>query len=492
MIALLRITVGELAERVDGELVVGDPDGRVRGWFSTLGRASEGDVVVRWWLDERGAELADERGVACLITEEPRGRLKEECERRGLPLILTEVDRANEYALKLAKREYAPDAVTACVTGTNGKSTTNHLLAHILRAAGRDVYCNTDFRSEKNTLIDPVVAMEIREARPEDFLCVEVSEVQGLPTGRVMEDHAYRMARAMGCEVAVVTNVGVDHTNLVSSLDEMAEAVSGVVRALEDGVAVLNADDERVAEMESLAPEVVWYGWEEGVARIGEVDGEEWILLEGEPLIPVREFPLPVDHFLYNALAATAAAHVLGVDAEDIAEGLRTYRPLKRRFERLSEDPLIVDDFCHNPDGVLATVRALRRLGKDRAVIVFAIRGSRGTEINREIARALVEGARELEREGVEVRILATDSEGLVDEANVVRDEEREVFLEELRRGGVEWEHFNRLEDALERALELSDEDTVVLLGGAQGMEPARKILREMGVVGEDDQGVEA
>ncbi|WP_456482630.1 Mur ligase family protein [Methanopyrus sp.] len=474
----------ELAESVGGEVRSGDPESTITGWFSTLGRAREGDVVIRWWLDDKGAEIASKRGVACLVTEYPRGKLIERCEELGIPLILTEIDRANEYALRVAREMCAPDATAICVTGTNGKSTTNHLLHHILDTAGFDAYCNTDFRSEKNTLIDPVVAMELREERPEDYLCVEVSEVQGLPTGRVMEDHAYRMARALKCELAVVTNVGVDHTNLVSSLEEMADAVYGVVRALrKGGIAVLNGDDRYVRRMTREGVETVWYGWDEGYAHIEERDGEEWIVLDEEPLIPVQEFPLPVDHFLYNALAAAAAAGALGVSREDIAEGLRTYRPLKRRFERLCDDPLIYDDFCHNPDGVLATVRALRRLNRSKVIIVFAIRGSRGVDINRQIARALAEGAKDLRDEGIHVRVIATSSEGLVDEANVVRPEERKAFLKELERSGIDYEHYDRLEDALERALSLADDDTVILLGGAQGMEPAREILRDMGVI---------
>ncbi|WP_457614300.1 Mur ligase family protein [Methanopyrus sp.] len=474
----------ELADNVGGEIKSGDPDSVITGWFSTLGRAEEGDVVIRWWLDDRGAEIASDRGVACLVTEYPRGKLIERCNEFGIPLILTEVDRANEYALRVAREKCAPDATAVCVTGTNGKSTTNHLLHHILDTAGFDTYCNTDFRSEKNTLIDPVVAMELREEQPDDYLCVEISEVQGLPTGRVMEDHAYRMAKALKCELAIVTNVGVDHTNLVSSLDEMAEAVYGVVRALrKGGTAVLNRDDRYVRQMTRKGVETVWYGWNEGYAHIEKRREEEWIILDEEPLIPVREFPLPVDHFLYNALAAVAAAGALGVDREDIIEGLRTYRPLKRRFERLCDDPLIYDDFCHNPDGVLATVRALRRLGRSEAVIVFAIRGSRGVDINRQIARALAEGAKDLQKEGIRVHLIVTSSDGLVDETNVVRPEEREAFLKELERSGVDYEYYDRLEDALERALELANDDTVVLLGGAQGMEPAREILCDMGVI---------
>ncbi len=480
----LNITVEELAEEINAEILTGNPSTTITGWFSTLGAAQEGDVVVRWWLDHKGAEIAHEKGVACLVTEEPRGRILERCEELNIPLLRTEIDKANEYALRLAKKKYAPDATTSCVTGTNGKSTTNHLIAHILKKDGRDVYCNTDFRSEKNTLIDPVVAMEIRETKPKDNLAIEVSEVQGLPTGRVMEDHAKRMAKALECEIATITNVGTDHTNLVSGIDEMAEAIRGLVEALPpDGTAVLNADDPYVRGMTRNDVNTVWYGWNEGTAHVEKINDEEWIVLENEPLIPVTEFPLPVDHFIYNALAAVATTHVLNVEPDTIADALRTYRPLERRFEKLSDDPLIYDDFCHNPNGVLATVKALKRVPKDRVVIVFAVRGSRGVDINKEIARALAEGAEYLTSLGRDVHIIVTSSEGRVDETNVVKPEELKAFLHELEKADVPHEHHPKLEDALERALELADENTVILLGGAQGMEPAREILTEMGVL---------
>ena len=100
------------------------------------------------------------------------------------------------------------------------------MITHILRESGRSAYTNTDSRSEFNTLIDPVVSQQISESGSPEFLIIEVSRGQGW-LGRVMRDHAYMMASAVEPEMAVITNVAMDHIGLVDSLDDVFREVSG-------------------------------------------------------------------------------------------------------------------------------------------------------------------------------------------------------------------------------------------------------------------------
>ena len=98
------------------------------------------------------------------------------------------------------------------------------MIYKILNLAGYSTYTNTDAKSEFNTLIDPVVAVQIAEF--EDInnesieaMVIEVSEVQGW-LDKLMKDHACMMTSAIDPDVLVITNVGLDHIGLVNSIDE--------------------------------------------------------------------------------------------------------------------------------------------------------------------------------------------------------------------------------------------------------------------------------
>ncbi|MDI6842179.1 MAG: Mur ligase family protein [Methanothermobacter wolfeii] len=458
--------LGELAEKVSGKLI-GD-DAEFRGRFTTLGGAREGDVVIRHWIDDKGVKIASEKGVSAIITQDPRG---EASELHEVPLILVDrIEVANAFALSWSVKNFAPSSRRVIVTGTNGKSTTTHMITHILRESGRSAYTNTDSRSEFNTLIDPVVSQQISESGSPEFLIIEVSEVQGW-LGRVMRDHAYMMASAVEPEMAVITNVAMDHIGLVDSLDDVFREVSGAVRALKEGVAVLNADDPRVREMADINPHAraVFYG--SGT----EVRYDEGIYCGDELLVSPHELPLRGEHFIQNTLAAVAACRGLRLSLDDIRDGVRTYRPLKRRFSVLMEKPLVIDDFAHNPDGIRSTVRSALKTLKGRLWVVNAIRGSRGEEINLLNAGALAESLK-----GAGAELIVTASSDLVDKQNTVLENERRAFLGVLEDNGIEYRYIETLRESLKTVLDAASPSDTVLLLGAQGMDPASKVLKEI------------
>jgi UDP-N-acetylmuramoyl-L-alanyl-D-glutamate--2,6-diaminopimelate ligase len=209
--------LSEIAEKIGGKLE--GPDRVMKGVFNILKDAKNDDAVIRHWIDEKGVEIAAKKGVSCLITQNPKGNAVDTAEKLGLPVILTEkIELANAFAIKWAINKFGQNSLRVVVTGTNGKSTTTHMIYHILKEAGYNTYTNTDSKSEFNTLIDPMVSKQIAEFEGNiEAMVIEVSEVQGW-LDDIMKDHALLMTSAIDPDVVVVTNVALDHIGLVSHI----------------------------------------------------------------------------------------------------------------------------------------------------------------------------------------------------------------------------------------------------------------------------------
>lgn len=231
-----------LADQIDGKLI--GENIPINGIFNILKDSGKGDVVIRHRIDEIGVEMAYQRDVSCIITQNISNKALEVSKTLNLPVIICDkIELANAFALKWAIRKFARDALRIVVTGTNGKSTTTHMIHTILQEAGYQTYTNTDSLSEFNTLIDPMVAKQIAEFPGKiEAMVIEVSEVQGW-MDRIMTDHAYLMTSAINPQMVVLTNVALDHIGLVNSLKEAFNEISGSIKGFKGNFVVLNSED---------------------------------------------------------------------------------------------------------------------------------------------------------------------------------------------------------------------------------------------------------
>ena len=474
-----------LAREIKGELI-GD-NKILKGVFNLLSDAKEGDMVIRHWVDENGIKIAAKKKVGCFITQNPKGKVREMALKLGLNLIIVDkIELANAFALKWTIDKFAPNSKKVAITGTNGKSTTTHLIYHILKEGGYNVFTNTDSKSEFNTLIDPMVAKNIsnfyqdHDGAKIEYLVIEVSEVQGW-FDKVMKDHALLMTRAINPQVVVITNVALDHIGLVNSLDEAFEEISGGIKALNNGVAVLNHEDEMVVRMQRLlnfSVESFFYG--EGSELEFKDSG---IFYRGEILLEKSRLPFTSPHFIQNTLAAISACISLNIPLEIIKNGVYTYKPLKRRFSILNSSPTSIDDFAHNPDGIKATTKSALEITSGKLWVLCAIRGSRGKDINLINARALSETISLLKKnkkQEMEFEIYLTSSSDVVDHLNQVEYEEKEIFFQTLNDHDLTFKFFENLEESLNEILRAAHKNDTILLMGAQGMDPASEILDEL------------
>jgi UDP-N-acetylmuramoylalanine--D-glutamate ligase len=209
---------------------------------------------------------------------------------------------------------------TRCIgiTGTNGKTTTTSMVAHVLKAAG--------LRAETAGNIGRPLCDVARSADQPDWLALELSSFQ-------LHD-APHLRPAIG----VLTNLAPNHLDRYSSLEEYYGDKALLFRNAESASRwVTNADDPAVEDMTRAVP-----GTRRRFSLSGRADGwydrgGDRLMLGDTALMPRRELPLLGDHNVANALAAALAAQDAGCAPGPIAAGLRTFRAIPHRVEPIRE-----------------------------------------------------------------------------------------------------------------------------------------------------------
>jgi cyanophycin synthetase len=260
------------------------------------------------------------------------------------------------------------------VTGTNGKTTTTRLTAHIFRQVYEHVGFTTtdgiyldDYLIEQGDTTGPQSAQVILRDPTVDIAVLETARGGILRSGLAFE-HS---------DVGIVLNVAADHLGLgdINTVDELAKLKAVVPEAVHPhGYAVLNADDERVAAMaQRVKSNVAYFSMDPenplvrshvqngGIAAIYEkgyltICQQDWLMR----IEQAKQLPLTMggraEFMIANALAASLAAFVQGVGVEDIRVALRSFRasaeqtPGRMNLFNMGRYHALVD-YAHNPAG---------------------------------------------------------------------------------------------------------------------------------------------
>jgi cyanophycin synthetase len=270
------------------------------------------------------------------------------------------------------------------ITGTNGKTTTTRLIAHICKNSGLNVgFTTTEGIYIGNSLIQPgdntgPVSAQLVLKDP----TVEIAVLETARGGIIRAGLGFDR-----CDIGVVLNVTVDHLGLkdIETIEDMARVKGVVARAVaRSGYAVLNADDELVYAMREDTPgRVALFSMEEENPHIVEHTNEGGLacvfengyvtLLKGKWKVRVEKvINIPLTYggraafMIQNVLAATLAAFLQNISIEDIRTGLTTFVPsVAQTPGRLNliemGDFTVLIDFAHNPAGMEALQRFISK-----------------------------------------------------------------------------------------------------------------------------------
>lgn len=364
-----------------------------------------GEIIVAypWRNSERARALATALGpmLTQLLQEDPPAEVTEQA-----------ADVVRAAPLGRPPVSVRPRIPVASITGTNGKTSTTRLLAHICMTAGQ----RTGWSSTEGVYIqgEQIVAGDYSGPSGGRHVLDDPSVQVGiLETAR-----GGLLLKGMGVthnDVSVVTNVSADHlgTQGIDTVDQLAEVKSIITRVTRrSGWTVLNGDDPRVRAMAANAGGRIWMFSPDpdspalrdtvtaGGRGLTVLDGDMVILrhdADPDRLVRVADVPMTLAglsaHNIANALGATAAALALGIPRESVIDGLRTFVPdMEHNPGRLNVfsvslpgggEGTVILDLAHNEAGLGALLDVAEGLAPPGAKthLVLGGVGDRSDEI---------------------------------------------------------------------------------------------------------------
>lgn len=385
----------------------------------------------------------------------------------NVPIILT--DDTRSALCYLVKNFYGEPKIDLIgVTGTNGKTSTTYMIESIMRRNGIKTgvigTLGVKVGEEKlvtftktSTTPDILELYRILEAMSEkaDVCAMEVSS-HGLAQERVS---------GLWFKVGVFTNLTRDHLDYHKTMEEYYSAKKKLFTVSEK--AVINADDSYGKRLLSECKNAVSYGINEGDICAFDIEktasGSHFSVVLGGEKVDIN-LKIPGEFYIYNALAAIAACHIMGVSNGAIQEGISFVSEISGRMESLDIDGVnVIIDYAHTPDGLLKVLKTLRNIQSGKIICLFGCGGDRDRSKRPIMGRIATENS--------EITIVTSD--------NPRTENPNEIIIDILT--GIKKDNYivvpNR-EKAIYTALSMADRGDTVLLAG-KGQEKYQIVGKE-------------
>lgn len=400
----------------------------------------------------------------------------------GVSVVRVDSTRAALGPLAHAMHRHPARAINVCgITGTNGKTTSTHLVYSILEHAKRrpgligtlGARHGAAYIPLNTTTPGPLELAEIFRQFEEDQVdCVAME----------CSSHAIDQARIGGIpfRVGALTNITQDHLDYHGTFENYVACKASFfheqVCATPGSVACFNLDDPAVAGVSSVYTGAqLTYARDNATADVEAADvflhptGITMRLRIEDVVLPVSA-RLAGEFNVYNILTAASCCYAMGVSPEEIAAGIEAAPPVSGRFEYVDEGQpfTVLVDYAHTPDALLRVMRTARRICAGRLIVTFGAGGDRDRGKRPIMGRYAGEHA--------DYVIITSDNPRTEDPALIARQVLEGVLQSPLRSNCYQVVLDRR--GAIEKALTMASPNDVVVIAG-KGHEDYQEIGHE-------------
>ena len=360
--------LSEIAKAVNGQMLGADTE------VFSVGSDSRNIIKNQLFVAIKGEKFDGNTYAAEATKQGAAAVLVSDSQTEARPAVLVKESR---LALGLLAKHWRNKFTLplVAVTGSNGKTTVKEMIAAILSVSNKNVLATQG--NLNNDIGMPMTLLKIRKEHAYAVIEMGMSQLQEI-------DYLTRIAQPT---VAVINNAGTAHIGELGSRENIAKAKSEIFAGLHnDGVAVINADDEFADYWKSLnqVRKIITFGLSKAadVSATYQTGGNLTHVSLKTPSGKV-EFNLAVlgVHNIQNALAASAVAVALGVEIIDIAKGLTGFGAVKGRLNWLAgfNGAVLIDDtYNANPDSMKAAIDVLANQNSNPQTSTIFVMGDMG------------------------------------------------------------------------------------------------------------------
>ena len=425
-------------------------------------KVSEGGIYFNLKNSPLNAITAFERGAVCMVVDKPLNL--------NVPQILVKNSR-NALAYACANLfNYDPnDFVVIGVTGTNGKTTTTHLISQILNKMGEKTCL---IGTEGITLDGRIYPAKLTTPDPTDLFRIFAECKQAKVKYVIMEVSAHASALhkvdPIKFDSMVLTNITQDHLDFFKTMENYAEYKYRLVQKDKCKHALLNIDDPTIcSHFQTL---------DTHMETIGKTKSADYMISIGDQTVQgsvchLNDHGLGADfetnligeYNVYNLMSAVAVCLHMGFDLRDLVKAVgSTQFVVAGRMEQvhLPNGATAVIDYAHTPDGVEKFLSSLRQLCQGRLIGVFGCGG------NRDRTKRSIMGD-----------IASRICDHVIVTSDNPRDEDPDMIINDIV-SGINLTNFDQITnraDAVKKAISMSRTNDIIAIFG-KGAEKTQEI----------------
>ncbi len=355
------------------------------------------------------------------------------------------------------------------ITGTNGKTTTAHLIYSLLNYSG----VRSGVIGTLGTFYGDV-SEETRLTTPDPIdLYKTLAEMSNIGiTTVVMEVSAhaafYSKIYGLNFDVSVFTNFSQDHLDFFEDMEDYRQAKLKFFKENRCNYIVSNSDDELGREISERFGKTITYGIYNPADIFAidikeESDGTRFVLNLFDKVYEIKT-RLIGRYNVENILAAATSAALLGVKTDDVANGIREFVGVPGRLEKIQcGDFSVYVDYAHTPDGLKKALETLRKICDGKLICVFGCGG------NRDKAKREVMG--EISGKTADFTVITSDNPRFEEPLDIMSDIERGVLKKSRRYVMVQIR-----KEAITYAMNMASAGDIILLAG-KGAEKYQEVL---------------